>query len=307
MNAPIRHASRQARRRIDGVLLIDKPVGLTSNAVLGVIKRLYNAAKAGHTGTLDPFATGLLPVALGEATKFSGHLLEADKTYLATMRLGVTTATADLEGEVVEVRAVDVTRARLEAVLPAFTGVIDQVPPMFSALKRDGKPLYEYARAGIDVERAPRRVTIRALSLIDADGDTVTFRVTCSKGTYVRTLAEDIGRALGCGAHLSALRRERTGGVGLEGAVTLDALEALSAAQRIDLLQPVDALVRDLPTLDCDATTAARLRLGQRVSISEFGAQLAGRYRAFDAAGGLIGLVEAAAGVVSPVRLLVGG
>ena len=304
MNAPGHLASRRTRRRVDGVLLIDKPAGLTSNAVLGVVKRMFNAAKAGHTGTLDPFATGLLPVALGEATKFSGHLLAADKTYLATMRLGVTTTTADLEGVVVEVRAVHVTRAQLEAVLPAFTGAIDQVPPMYSALKRDGKPLYEYARAGIAVERAPRRVTIRALSLIDAEGDTATFRVTCSKGTYVRTLAEDIGRALGCGAHLSALRRERTGGVGLEGAVTLDALEALSEARRMELLQPVDTLVRDLALLDCTAAIAARLRVGQRVAILDFGVQLDGRYRAIDANGAMIGLVEAGAGVVSPVRLV---
>ena len=304
MNAPGQPASRHTRRCVDGVLLIDKPAGLTSNAVLGVVKRMFNAAKAGHTGTLDPFATGLLPVALGEATKFSGHLLAADKTYLATMRLGVTTATADPEGEVVEVREVHVTRAQLEAVLPAFTGVIDQVPPMYSALKRDGKPLYEYARAGLDVERASRRAIIHALSLVEASGDAVTFRVTCGKGTYVRTLAEDIGRALGCGAHLSALRRERTGGFGLEAAVTLDALEALTYAQRIDLLQPIDALVRDLTPLHCDAAVAARLRVGQRVAIHEFGVQLGGRYRAYDAHGTLIGMVDAAAGVVSPVRLV---
>ncbi|HEX4326920.1 MAG TPA: tRNA pseudouridine(55) synthase TruB, partial [Burkholderiales bacterium] len=188
---------RPPRQRIDGVLFIDKPVGLTSNGVLGVIKRLYNADKAGHTGTLDPFATGLLPVALGEATKFSGHLLDADKTYLATMRLGVTTTTADLEGEVRQTRPVKVSDAQLAAALTAHTGAISQIPPMYSALKRDGKPLYEYARAGETLEREPRQVMIHALDLVARDGDSVSFRVTCSKGTYVRTLAEDIGETLG--------------------------------------------------------------------------------------------------------------
>ena len=288
------------KRDINGILLLDKPAGLTSNAVLAVIKRLYNAEKAGHTGTLDPFATGLLPVGLGEATKFSAHLIGADKTYLATMKLGITTSTGDIEGDVLETRQVEVERTRIEAAMRGLVGEISQVPPMFSALKHQGRPLYEYARAGIELERAARRVTIRGLDLIAFDADVAVFRVACSKGTYVRTLAEDIGRALGCGAHLTALRRERSGGFGLENAVTPAAIEALPPDQRGTLLLPVDALVGDLPRLECDAATAARLRLGQRVPAR----QPDGRYRAYDPAGELIGLVNVAADVIRPERLV---
>ena len=290
---------RPPRQRIDGVLFIDKPVGLTSNGVLGVIKRLYNADKAGHTGTLDPFATGLLPVALGEATKFSGHLLDADKTYLATMRLGVTTTTADLEGEVLQTRPVAVNDAALAEALRHFTGPIAQIPPMFSALKRDGKPLYEYARAGETLEREARQVTIHALDLVSRDGESVVFRVTCSKGTYVRTLAEDIGERLGCGAHLTALRREATGGFGLAGALTLAQLEALDMSARLAALRPNDALVAALPTLTLDAALAARLRLGQRLSLEA----PAGLARAYDPEARFLGLVRVEGGVAHPERL----
>ncbi len=249
------------------MLFIDKPAGMTSNGVRGVIKRLYNAEKAGHTGTLDPFATGLLPVALGEATKFSGHLLDADKTYLATMQLGVTTTTADPEGEVLQTRAVDVSDESLCAALARFTGSIDQVPPMYSALKRDGKPLYEYARAGETLEREPRQVEIHALELVARDGDQVVMRVACSKGTYVRTLAEDIGEFLGCGAHLVALRRETTGGFSLQGSLTLAQLEQMDMGARLAALQPIDSLVAALPPLVVDAAVAARLKQGQRVPV----------------------------------------
>jgi len=290
---------RPPRQRIDGVLFIDKPVGLTSNGVLGVIKRLYNADKAGHTGTLDPFATGLLPVALGEATKFSGHLLDADKTYLATMRLGVTTTTADLEGEVRQTRPVNASDVQLAAALAGHTGPISQIPPMYSALKRDGKPLYEYARAGETLEREPRQVMIHALDLMAREGDSVTFRVTCSKGTYVRTLAEDIGEALGCGAHLTALRREATGGFDLAGALTLAQLQEMEPPARLAALRPIDALVRALPAVQLEETLAARLRLGQRLPLSA----APGLARAYGPGERFLGLIRIVNGVAHPERL----
>ena len=290
---------RPPRQRIDGVLFIDKPVGLTSNGVLGVIKRLYNADKAGHTGTLDPFATGLLPVALGEATKFSGHLLDADKTYLATMRLGVTTATADLEGEVLQTRPVDVSDAQLATVLARYLGPISQIPPMYSALKRDGKPLYEYARAGKILEREPRQVTIHALALVARDGESVSFRVTCSKGTYVRTLAEDIGEALGCGAHLTALRREGTGGFDLNGALTLQQLQDMDLPARMAALRPVDALVSALPAVQLEEALAARLRQGQRLPLEA----APGLARAYGPEDRFLGLIRITNGVAHPERL----
>ena len=195
------------RRVLDGVLLLDKPLGLSSNDALIRAKRIYLAKKAGHTGTLDPLATGLLPLCFGEATKFSQDLLEADKTYEATMRLGVRTTTGDAEGEALQTRDVTCDEAAIHAAMAHFRGEIAQVPPMYSALKRDGKPLYEYARAGQTVEREARNVTIHALEMIACALPDVTFRVTCSKGTYARTLAEDIGEKLGCGAHLVALPR----------------------------------------------------------------------------------------------------
>jgi tRNA pseudouridine55 synthase len=295
-------AKRPPRQRIDGVLFIDKPVGLTSNGVLGAVKRLYNADKAGHTGTLDPFATGLLPVALGDATKFSGHLLGADKTYLATMRLGVTTSTADLEGAVLRTRPVAVDDARLRATLAGFVGAIEQVPPMFSALKRDGKPLYEYARAGLTLERSARPVQIRAIDLVSRDGDSVVFRVACSKGTYVRTLAEDIGEVLGCGAHLTALRRESTGGFSLDGAVTLAQLQEMDMAARLAALRPIDSLLAALPLLAVDPAQAARLRLGQRVPLQA----APGLVRVYGPEQVFLGLVRIADGVAHPERLAAG-
>ncbi|WP_347316305.1 tRNA pseudouridine(55) synthase TruB, partial [Ralstonia pseudosolanacearum] len=222
--------AKQPRRDVHGVLLLDKPIGWSSNDALIRAKRLLWAKKAGHTGTLDPLATGLLPLCFGEATKFSQDLLEADKTYEAVVRLGIRTSTADAEGEVLSERPVAVTPEQLRAAIGRFVGEIDQVPPMHSALKKDGKPLYEYARAGQTVERAARRVTIRAIDVLatdlDAAAPTVTLRVCCSKGTYIRTLGEDLGEALGCGAHLVALRRTQVGSLTLDGAVTLEALEA---------------------------------------------------------------------------------
>lgn len=298
---------RPPRRRVHGVLFIDKPAGITSNGVLGALKRLYRADKAGHTGTLDPFATGLLPVALGEATKFSGHLIDADKTYLATMRLGVTTDTGDLDGKVLETRPVAVGTDQLAAACAGLRGEIEQVPPMYSALKRDGKPLYEYARQGIVLERAARRVTIHALDLLGFDGTVASFRVTCSKGTYVRTLAEDIGAALGCGAHLSALRRERSGPFGIGSAITLAAIEATPDAERDVLLLPLDALIGHVPRLDVDAAAAARLRLGQKLSMHVLGVTVDGLYRVYDQSGALTGLVQAYLGAIKPERIVAQG
>ena len=296
MNAP----RRPPRQVVDGVLLLDKPLGLTSNSALQKARRLYNAAKAGHTGTLDPLATGLLPLCFGEATKFAGELLDADKAYAATIRLGVTTDTADAEGRVLNTRPVDVTPQQLAAVLLRFNGEIMQVPPMHSALKRDGKPLYEYARQGIELALEPRRVTIHAIRVHDFSGDQVSLSVDCSKGTYIRTLAEDIGAALGCGAHLAALRRTRIGRLTLEQSVTLPELEAGTAEQRTDLLLPADALLDALPRADLSASDVVRLGHGQAVRWNG----LVGRWRAYGS-GAFLGLCELGAdGWLYPRRLI---
>ena len=215
------------------MLLLDKPGGMTSNAALQKARRLLNAAKAGHTGTLDPMATGLLPLTFGEATKFSADLLNADKSYRATIKLGVTTTTGDADGTVVATREVDVSDEELQMTLSRFVGTIEQVPPMHSALKHDGQPLYKLARAGNEVERAPRQISVHRLTLVERREDELVVDVDCSKGTYVRVLAEDIGRALGCGAHLSALRRTRAGRLSVDDAVTLATLEALAPELRL--------------------------------------------------------------------------
>ena len=237
MNAPLR--PRVPRRALHGVLLLDKPVGLSSNDALQKVKRLFRAEKAGHTGTLDPLASGLLPICFGAATKFSQASLDADKRYSAVLRLGQTRVGGDLEGEVLLERPVQVTPEAIAAACARFTGAIEQVPPMHSALKKDGKALYEYARAGIEVERAPRQVTLHAIDILgwDAERMELSLDVRCSKGTYIRTLAEDIGEALGCGAHLSGLRRTGSGGLSLDGAVTLEALAAEDEAARDARLQ----------------------------------------------------------------------
>jgi tRNA pseudouridine55 synthase len=259
-------SQKRGRRKLDGVLLLDKPHGITSQGAVSRAKSLLGAAKAGHTGTLDPMATGLLPLAFGEATKFAHSLLDADKAYVADVRFGVTTTTGDLEGGVVATKPVDVDQGRLEAVLDRFRGEIVQTPPMYSALKHQGKPLYEYARAGTEIVREPRRITIHALELESFAGDTARMRVSCSKGTYIRVLAEDIGAALGCGATLAGLRRTAVGPFAIDAAITLDALEALSPEQRLATLRPPDMLIQDLPAVWLDADQARRIALGQRVS-----------------------------------------
>ncbi len=239
--------ARVARRPVHGVLLLDKPLGWSSNDALQKAKWLLRAEKAGHTGTLDPLASGVLPLCFGAATKFSQLQLDADKDYEAMLCLGVTTRTGDAEGEVMQTRAVQITPDQVLRVAERFTGSIDQVPPMHSALKKDGKALYAYARAGIEVERAPRRVTISALNMtlmpINHAQQAIKMRVKCSKGTYIRTLAEDVGEALGCGAHLTALRRLQTGTFTLTQCVTLAELESMPPEQRLTRLLPVDALL----------------------------------------------------------------
>ena len=257
---------KKPRDLVDGVLLIDKPVGLSSNDALTKVKRIVNAKKAGHTGTLDPFATGLLPLCFGEATKFSQDLLEADKTYDAVVHLGITTTTGDTEGETVETRPVDVTPEQIEAALARFRGPIMQIPPMYSALKRDGKALYEYAREGIVLEREARPVTIHKLEMLAYDAPMLTIRVTCSKGTYVRVLGEDIGADLGCGAHLNALRRIQVGNLTVEGMVTLEQLQAHD--NPLSLLAPVDALLSSFPRVELTAELAARFLNGQRLALN---------------------------------------
>ncbi|WNL39332.1 tRNA pseudouridine(55) synthase TruB [Halomonas sp. PAMB 3232] len=262
-----------ARRRkglpVNGVMLLDKPKGLSSNHALQRVRRLFEAQKAGHTGTLDPMATGLLPICLGEATKFSAHLLEADKMYRTRVELGVMTDTGDAEGEVLERRDVPaLTEHDIEAAIARFRGEIDQVPPMYSALKHQGRKLYELAREGKEVERKARRVCIHEARLIGFDGAAFELEVSCSKGTYIRTLAEDIGAALGCGAHISALRRLRTGPFDSEAMWTLEEIEALAdQPTREAKLMPVDVLVDHLPALTVDDTGHQRLSHGQPAAL----------------------------------------
>jgi tRNA pseudouridine55 synthase len=260
--------TKKVRDLVDGVLLLDKPVGLSSNDALIKAKRVFNAKKAGHTGTLDPFATGLLPLCFGEATKFSQDLLEADKTYDTTVHLGVTTNTGDTEGEAIATREVgELTRARIDEVLAQFRGPILQVPPMYSALKRDGKAYYEYAREGIVLEREARPVTIHKLDFISYDAPFLKLSVTCSKGTYIRVLGEDIGNALGCGAHLNALRRTQVGALTADGMVTLEALQAHAAP--LSLLAPVDALLSSFPAVELTDELAKRFLQGQRLALGK--------------------------------------
>lgn len=301
---------RREGHRVDGVLLLDKPIGITSNAALQRARRLLQAERAGHSGTLDPMATGLLVLSFGEATKFSSEAFDAGKRYVARVRLGERTSTGDAEGEVLEKRPVSVNREQFEAVLERFRGQIAQVPPMHSALKRDGRPLYEYARKGVSVDRAPRMVTISALALDEFSGDEATLSISCSKGTYVRTLAQDIGEALGCGAHLVGLCRTAVGPFSLGQAHRLEVIEGLDRARRTELLLPIDILVRHLPTIRLPEHMRTGFLHGQPVApcqgLSEGGA-LTGRVRVYGMDGGFLGLAFAdAEGLVHPKRLPTG-
>ena len=290
------------RRRVDGVLLLDKPVGLSSNAALQQAKRLFNAAKAGHTGTLDPLASGLLPICFGEATKFAQLLLDADKVYRATLHLGATTTTGDAEGETLQQREVNATRAELDAALPRFVGTIAQRPPRHAALKYQGRNYYEYARKGIEIPRPVREVCIRDLRIEVWSPPLVELCVRCSKGTYIRVLAEELGEALGCGAHLSALRRLATGGFDLADALTLDALTALSQAERDLRLLPADAACAALPRCELSAPEATALREGRAIARADLADAT---YRAY--AGDVFsGVVQAVQGVLRARRLITG-
>jgi tRNA pseudouridine55 synthase len=295
-------AGSMSRRAVHGVLLLDKPVGLSSNDALQKAKRLFNAEKAGHTGTLDPLASGLLPLCFGAATKFSQVSLDADKRYTATLHLGVTTTTGDLEGDVVEQREVTLDRAAIDAAIARFTGAVDQMPPMHSALKHQGRALYEYAREGIEVERAVRHITIHQLSVLDWSGHTLVLDVLCSKGTYVRTLAGDLGTALGCGAHLSALRRTASGPLSIDAAITLDALAALPDAERDTHLLPPDALLAEWPEHRLPAHEAARFLTGLRRRVNAADAPRIRVYGPEPRA--LLGSAHITAGELIPDRLL---
>ncbi|MFV2059635.1 MAG: tRNA pseudouridine(55) synthase TruB [Gammaproteobacteria bacterium] len=260
-------------RPINGILLLDKPVGLTSNAALQKIKRLFSARKAGHTGSLDPLASGLLPLCLGEATKISGYLLNADKKYQAICKLGVTTSTADAEGDVLESSAVpELDAGSIELQLSKFIGEINQIPPMHSALKRDGQPLYKLARQGIEVERAARLITIYSLDLIKIDNNCLFLNVHCSKGTYIRTLCEDIGREIGCGAHLQGLRRTATGPFELEQAHNIEFLESISGSDMAQLdaqLIPMERALEHIPVVNLTDNSAYYIKQGQAVFVSK--------------------------------------
>lgn len=299
-----------ARRRrglpIDGVLLLDKPKGMSSNYALQKARRLYQAQKAGHTGTLDPMATGLLPVCFGEATKFSLHLLEADKVYRARIKFGQVTDTGDAEGTVIREREIpEIAQAELDAVLDRFRGEIDQVPPMYSALKHQGRPLYELARQGIEIERAVRRVTIYNMALLARHSDGIEIEVAVSKGTYIRSLAEDIGEALGCGAHLTALRRLKTGPFTGDAMLDFERLEALADQQaREGVLLPVDILLDHLPRLDITAEMARMILRGQQAETTTGSLEVDSLARVYQDQQ-LLGLVRIAAeGVIAPRRLL---
>lgn len=296
--------SRRKGRRVDGILVVDKPQGLTSNGVLQRAKRYLDAAKAGHTGSLDPLATGVLPICLGEATKFSQYLLDADKAYIAKARLGQVTSTGDSEGEVIQERAVpeSLDAERLEGILERFRGEIEQVPPMYSALKHQGRPLYELARQGVEVERKARQVTIYALRLLSLEPGTFEIEVRCSKGTYIRTLVEDIGDALGCGAHLIALRRTMAAGFTVDMAVSLEQLEGEEPGVRESHLLPVDTALKGLPQIVLDPDHLVSILNGQPVRID--GCPVSGPVRLYGA-DGFVGLGEwLADGRVQPRRLI---
>jgi len=292
--------SRIPRRRVDGVLLLDKPAGLSSNAALQRAKRLLFAEKGGHAGTLDPLATGLLPLCFGEATKFSQLLLDARKEYVATVRFGVATTTGDAEGEVVRTCEASFSATRLASVLPSFIGSIAQTPPAYAALKFQGRNYYEYARAGVEIPRFPRQVHIHGIELLDWAPPLAVLRVACGKGTYIRALAEDLAAAVGSCGHLAALRRTLAGPFSLDAAVTLDALEAMDSAARGALLLPADAPLAGIARLDVDAL-AARALVEGRAGAAPAGTQ--GAYRCYGPRGRFVGLVESAGGALRAVRL----
>lgn len=298
---------KRIRRSVSGILILDKPRGMSSNAALQKVRWLLNAEKAGHTGSLDPLATGVLPLCFGEATKFSQYLLDAEKAYETVMHLGVTTSTGDAEGEVLAQQPVTVSREALEAALPPFRGAIQQIPPMYSALKKDGQPLYKLARAGEVVEREARSVTIERLELTRFETPFADLSVKCSKGTYIRSLVEDIGQALGCGAHVAGLRRTQAGPFELSQAVSLDELLATheaGGAEALDrFLLPSDSGLEHWPTVQLSAHSAYYWLHGQPVWVP--GAPTFGMMRVYDDNARFIGIGEAADdGRIAPRRLI---
>lgn len=294
-------------RAVHGIVLLDKPAGMTSNEALQKVKRLYFARKAGHTGSLDPLASGMLPICLGEATKVSGFLLDADKHYWVRCRLGQRTSTGDAEGEVLETRPLPaLDAAQVEAVLARFRGTIEQVPPMYSALKHEGQRLYKLARQGVEVERQPRQVDIKALELLALEGDRLDIRVHCSKGTYVRTLAEDIGEALGCGAHVAGLRRTGVGPYREEQMIGMERLEALREQdkQALDaLLLPLESALSQWPDVELSSDAAFYLQQGQPVQVPH--APTSGWVRLYAAGHRFLGMGQILDdGRVAPKRLM---
>ncbi len=303
--ARVSRAPRPApvRDRIDGVLVLDKPKGLSSNHAMLAVRRLMGAAKAGHGGTLDPMASGVLPIVFGEATKFAHDLLDADKTYLATLRLGETSTTADAEGKISKTNVALPDEAGLRAVIERFVGPILQRPPMHSALKHQGRPLYEYARDGVTIEREARPVIIHSIDLLSVSDDLLTLRVVCSKGTYIRTLAEDIGASAGCGAWLYDLRREAVDSLTLAQSVSLDQLEGLALSARRATLAPLDALVQRLRRVDLDHALALRFSQGQRLRLMPRTDSASERVRVYDGSR-LVGVAMLDAGVLISQRLI---
>lgn len=266
-------AKRHRGRAVNGILLLDKPAGITSNGALQTVKRMFGAAKAGHTGSLDPLATGMLPICFGEATKFSQFLLDADKSYLVTAKLGVVTDTGDADGQVLRETPVTADAATIQAALMEFVGEIEQIPSMFSAIKHNGQPLYKLARQGIEVERKVRRVTIHRITVLNVRSDEVDFEVACTKGTYVRSLVEDLGEKLGCGGHVQSLRRLSAGPYPAERMLTLDQLGAMKEQggfEAIDeQLLPLSTSVADWPAVELGDNAAFYLMQGQAVMASE--------------------------------------
>jgi tRNA pseudouridine55 synthase len=283
---------KKTRRAISGVLLLDKHVGLSSNTAVGWSKRLFNAEKAGHTGTLDPFATGLLPICFGEAAKYARFMLDAEKSYRATLKLGQKSSTGDTEGEIIKRRAVVVDMQKVNAVLTRFLGAQTQIPPMHSALKQGGVPLYKLARQGLEVERVAREINVVSLRAVSLNGDELVIDTVVSKGTYIRVLGEDIGEALGCGAYLTGLRRTATGGFALARAVTLEALDAMTIEARDAMLLPADSLAMALPEIHLDAVIATALQHGQNPRVPEMLVENA-MYRAYDGARRFLGVATA--------------
>lgn len=295
---------KRVKRAVSGVLLLDKDSGIGSNGALQRVKYLFQAEKAGHTGTLDPLATGLLPICLGEATKFSSYLLDADKEYRALIKLGITTNTGDAEGEILERRPVTLAAGQVEEVLRNFVGTLSQIPPMHSALKYKGKALYTYAREGVEIERQPREINIYKLVADACSDDELSITVRCSKGTYIRVLAEDIGAALGCGAHLKALRRTATGGFDIDQALTLERLEGMTPEQRDAALMPADCLLTGMPSVSLDDESAAYVRQGQ--SVWRAGRLHMGMVSMYGPGGIFLGVGEVTdTGKIAPRRLVV--